>query len=73
MAIYQIRIKGYLAPRRLHRFGDVSIARAAGGQLVLTGPFPDQAALFGLLNWLHDLGAELVSVNCWETLGDTPG
>jgi hypothetical protein len=29
---------------------------------VIVGPFPDQSALLGLLNWLHNLGVVLISV-----------
>jgi len=31
---------------------------------VLTGEFQDQAALFGVLNTLYDLGLPLLSVDC---------
>jgi hypothetical protein len=35
----------------------------ANGETTIEGLIPDQAALFGLLNWLYDLGIPLVSVN----------
>jgi hypothetical protein len=61
--IYQIRVKGHLDSCRLRAFTDLTITYDAGGETVLTGPMPDQAALYGLLNRLRDLGIPLLSVN----------
>jgi hypothetical protein len=61
--IYQIRVKGHLDSCRLRSFADLSIAYDTCGETVLTGPMPDQAALYGLLNRLRDLGIPLLSVN----------
>ena len=36
------------------------------GDTLLTGPIVDQAALYGLLKKIRDLGMPLVSVNCIE-------
>jgi hypothetical protein len=61
MTIYEIRVQGRLSPQRFRRFENLTVDQADGG-MVLTGSFPDQSALFGLLNWLHDLGIALISV-----------
>jgi len=37
------------------------------GTTVLTGPVADQAALYGLLDRLRDVGLVLISVNLCET------
>ena len=36
----------------------------AGGETVLTGPIADQAALYGLIAKLRDLGLSLLLVRC---------
>jgi hypothetical protein len=61
--IYKIVIEGHLAPHRLQQFEGLATAHQPNGETILVGPFPDQSALLGLLNWLHDLGVSLVSVN----------
>jgi hypothetical protein len=37
------------------------------GDTLLTGPVPDQAALFGLLRRVRDLGMQLISFNRVDT------
>jgi hypothetical protein len=71
--VYEIRIEGHLSPRRFRRFDDLTVARHPSGETIIAGPIPDQAALFGLLNWLHDLGAVLVSVRRSEDNDKMPG
>ena len=62
MTTYEIRVQGYLSSQRFREFENLTINHHPGGETVLTGHFPDQSALFGLLNWFHDLGVVLVSV-----------
>jgi len=64
--VYQIRIKGHLGPQWTDWFGGLAIAVEEDGETLLTGPIVDQAALYGLLKKVHDLGMPLVSVNCIE-------
>ncbi|MCB0153325.1 MAG: hypothetical protein KDF65_00915 [Anaerolineae bacterium] len=61
--IYEIRVEGHLEQRRLSAFEQLQVSHLANGETALTGPLPDQSALYGLLNWLRDLGIPLVSVN----------
>jgi hypothetical protein len=61
-ATYEIVINGQLAPHRLQQFEGLATTHRPDGRTILCGLFPDQAALLGLLNWLHDLGAVLISV-----------
>ncbi len=58
---YQIRIEGHL--ENLTEWVDgLSIKLEDDGNTMLTGPIVDQAALYGLLKKIHDLGIPLVSV-----------
>lgn len=61
-ATYEIVIDGHLAPHRLRQFEGLATTHQLDGRTILCGLFPDQSALLGLLNWLHDLGAVLISV-----------
>jgi hypothetical protein len=65
--VYEIKLSGRLGPDWAHWFGDMSIIvveDGAGAALTtLTGPLPDQSALFGIINRIRDLGLRLLSVN----------
>ncbi|MBN1978110.1 MAG: hypothetical protein JW918_12005 [Anaerolineae bacterium] len=63
---YEVRVQGHLSPQRFREFEGLTVNHQPDGGTVLAGPFPDQSALLGLLNWLHDLGAVLVSVRRLE-------
>ncbi len=60
---YEIRVKGYLDPRWGAWFDGLGLTRADDGSTVIRGPDLDQAALYGVLLKLHDLGLPLVSVS----------
>ena len=62
-AIYQIRIKGHLGREWANWFEGLTIALEDNGDTLLTGLIVDQAALYGLLKKLRDLGMSLLSVN----------
>jgi hypothetical protein len=64
---YEIRLKGHLTDRWISRFGDVSITLEENGITLLTFPVVDQAALFGLLKKVRDVGLSLLSVNRIES------
>ena len=59
---YRIRIRGHLDPAWSAWFDSLSVAQADDGTTELAGPLVDQAALFGLLARLRDLGATLLLV-----------
>ena len=62
--LYEIYLQGHLAGRWAKHFGDVSITLEKNGLTRLTCKVVDQAALFGLLNKVRDLGLPLLSVRC---------
>jgi hypothetical protein len=61
--LYEIRIKGHLEGRWADWFGGLIITLEEDGDTLLTGPVADQAALYGLLRKVRDLGLPLLSVN----------
>jgi len=61
--IYQIRIREHLSREWTDWFGGLTITLEENGDTLLTGPVIDQAALYGLLKKVRDLGMLLVSVN----------
>ena len=60
--IYQIKIEGHLDRRWTEWFGDVTITLEDNGETLLTCLVVDQAALYGLLRKVRDLGVPLISV-----------
>ena len=60
--LYQIRIKGHLSPQWTSWFEGLTITLEANGDTLLTGSVVDQAALYGLLRKVRDLGMLLLSV-----------
>jgi len=59
---YRIRIRGHLDSGWSTWFDNLTISGDDDGTTTLTGPLVDQAALYGLLGRLRDLGATLLSV-----------
>jgi hypothetical protein len=64
--VYQIRLKGHLGRQWADWFGGMTITLEDNGETLLTGPVVDQAALYGLLRKVRDLGLPLLSVNRLE-------
>jgi len=61
--VFEIRIKGHLDEQWTDWSGGLTITLEENGDTLLTGSIVDQAALYGLLRRLRDLGMPLVSVN----------
>jgi hypothetical protein len=59
--MYQIRVRGQLGQTILCAFPGLQ-ARTEGGDTLLTGVLPDQAALYGVLAEAEALGLELIEV-----------
>ena len=64
----EIRLEGYLDKKWLDWLAGVTIVHTTQNQTLLTGLVHDQAALYGLILKLRDLGVKLVSVS----YGDNP-
>ena len=64
--VYEIRIKGHLGSQWTDWFEGLTITLEEDGDTLLTGPVIDQAALYGLLKKVRDLGLPLVSVSPLE-------
>ena len=60
--MYEVRIQGHLALRRLQHFAHLMVRQEPGGETVIAGHFRDQAALYGLIAWLQRLGVTLLLV-----------
>ena len=59
---YEIRTQGHLDPRWATWFDGLSLTQDGDGTTVLHGALLDQAALYGVLLKLRDLGLPLLSV-----------
>ncbi|NEQ54257.1 MAG: hypothetical protein F6K11_29705 [Leptolyngbya sp. SIO3F4] len=59
---YEICVKGHLSPHWSNWFEGFAITLKANGETLLSGPVVDQAALYGVLIKVRDLGLPLVSV-----------
>jgi len=64
--LYQIRIKESLSPEWMAWFDPLTIENRLGGETVLSGALPDQAALHGVLIRIHNLGLTLVALSSTE-------
>ena len=60
--LYQIRLKGHLGPQWAASFEGLTLTLEENGDTLLTGPVTDQAALYGLLRKVRDLGLPLLEV-----------
>ncbi len=63
MIYIEIRIKGHLNQKWSEWFGGLTISHFDAEETVLTGPVADQAAIYGIISHLRDLGLQLISVN----------
>ena len=71
--IYQIRLAGQLSTQWTSWFECLTMTRDANGDTLLTGLVVDQAALYGLLRKVRDLGLPLLAGNCLQPdQGDPP-
>jgi len=61
--VYQIRIQGHLGSEWTDWFAGLTLTLADNGETLLTGSVVDQAALYGVLRKVRDLGMPLLAVN----------
>jgi hypothetical protein len=62
-ALYQIRLRGHLDRRHDEWLEGFSTTHHPDGETILTGWVPDQAALYGVLLRIRDVGIPLLSLN----------
>jgi len=65
-SLYEIRIEGQLGDRWQDWFNGLTVTRQTDGTTLLSGPVPDQPALYGILRRVRDLGLPLVSVTLFK-------
>jgi hypothetical protein len=68
----RIRVKGHLSDQWVNWFAGLEIKNQQEGEAVLSGPLPDQSALYGVLSRMRDLGVALISLSCMDTLLEEP-
>ncbi len=59
---YEIRVKGHIGENIAIWFEDFEIQFSPNGETILYGPIVDQAALYGILSTIRDLGLTLTLV-----------
>lgn len=59
----RVRVKGCIDSQWSEWLNDLTITHTDQGETVLAGPIADQAALYGLITKLRDLGLPLLSVD----------
>ncbi len=69
---YDILVREQLPPSWSAVLDGLEVVCLPDGNTRITGSLPDQAALFGLLLRLRDLGLTLVSLNSSQDEKDTP-
>jgi len=67
IGIYRIRLGCHIDKHQQYWFDDLSVSNLEDGECTLVGPILDQAALFGILLKIRDLGLPLISVNRIQT------
>jgi len=62
----EIRIKGHIRKQWSEWFGGLTISHSGPNETLLAGIVADQAALYGLISRLRDLGMQLTSMSSAE-------
>lgn len=60
--IYRFQVKEHLDEHWSDWFGGLAVQLQEDGTTVLIGPVVDEAALYGVINRIRDLGLSLMSV-----------
>jgi len=64
---YEIRVRGPIGPTMMQAFPTLTLIRR-GQDTLLTGPLPDQSALYGVIHQLQALGLELLEIRYLPTV-----
>ncbi|MGI6207130.1 MAG: hypothetical protein ACOYEW_02855 [Anaerolineae bacterium] len=68
----EIRTRGHLDPSWADWFAGLTLTHLEGGDTLMSGTLPDQAALHGLLERIRDLNLRLISVTCGGPTTQSP-
>lgn len=68
MEFYEIVVKGHISARLADWDNDIAVSQLPSGETSFVGPVADQAALYGILSRIRDLGLPLVMVRKAETV-----
>ena len=68
----EIRVKGHIDSQWDEWLEGLTITHRAGAETVLAGRISDQAALYGLITRLRDLGLTLLSIHSTDEAGLSP-
>jgi hypothetical protein len=66
----EIRVKGQINKQWSEWFGGLTISHSDPDETILTGLVADQAALYGIISRLRDLGLKLTSLSSEEIKED---
>jgi hypothetical protein len=58
---YELRVRGPIGPTMMQAFPTLAASRS-GRDTLLTGPLPDQSALYGVIHQLEALGLHLLEI-----------
>ena len=58
----EIRVEGHLDPNWEDWLDGITLTHSEEGETILAGAVRDQAALYGLIAKLRDLGVKLISI-----------
>jgi hypothetical protein len=70
MQIVSIRIEGEMDDSWSEWFEGFTLSHSGVNETILTGLVEDQAAFYGLIGKLRDLGVKILEVNSVEQAGD---
>jgi hypothetical protein len=59
----ELRVKGHMDEHWSEWFENFELTQSEGNETILVGEVKDQAALYGLIAKMRDLGLTLVAVN----------
>ena len=62
-----IQFKGHLSAQWCDWLGGLTIENQPNGEALLSGTLPDQAALFGVLGQVRDLGLTILYLCCTKS------
>ncbi|MCE1252762.1 MAG: hypothetical protein LWX83_04335 [Anaerolineae bacterium] len=68
-----IRVKGHLGQQWSQWFDGLTINTLQDDETTISGTLPDQAAFFGVLAHIRDLGMRVVMLDCKQEDYDPPG